>query len=117
MSRTIANSPGGCAARSRPVFPIVPDGVCPLFFPVLVRDKHDAAERLRARGVDALEFWNDSCEPGGHEMGSDAQFLRRHVLELPIHQDLTPRHIDHIARQMAEPRARGGRVMGATYQR
>jgi hypothetical protein len=34
-------------------------------------------------------------------MGPDAQFLRRHVLELPIHQDLTPRHIDHIARQMS----------------
>ena len=33
-------------------------------------------------------------------MGADAQFLRRHVLELPIHQDLTPRHIDHMARQV-----------------
>jgi hypothetical protein len=35
-------------------------------------------------------------------MGPDAQFLRRHVLELPIHQDLTARHIDHIARQMSD---------------
>ena len=78
----------------------LPDGVCPLFFPVLVDDGHETAERLRARGVDALEFWNGS-EPGGHEMGPDAQFLRRHVLELPIHQDLTARHIDHIARQMS----------------
>ncbi len=86
------------------VFPKLPDGVCPLFYPVLVRDKHETAERLRARGVDALEFWNDSCEPGGHEMGADAQFLRRHVLELPIHQDLTPRHIDHVARQMVSLR-------------
>jgi dTDP-4-amino-4,6-dideoxygalactose transaminase len=83
-----------------PVFRSVPDGVCPLFFPVLVGDKHETAERLRARGVDALEFWNDSSEPGGHEMGPDAQFLRRHVLELPIHQDLTSRHIDHVARQV-----------------
>jgi perosamine synthetase len=83
-----------------PVFSAIPDGTCPLFFPVLVHDKHGTAERLRARGVDALEFWNDSSEPGGHEMGPDALFLRRHVLELPIHQDLTPRHIDHIARQM-----------------
>src|SRR6188474_581758 len=81
-------------------FPSVPHGVCPLFFPVIVPDKHAAAEQLRARGVDALEFWNDSSEPGGHEMGPDAQFLRRHVLELPIHQDLTPRHVDHIARQV-----------------
>jgi len=96
--RRLAERLGGDAV---PVFRALPDGVCPLFFPVLVDDKHETAERLRARGVDALEFWNDSSEPGGHEMGPDAQFLRRHVLELPIHQDLTARHIDHIARQMS----------------
>ena len=84
----------------RQAFPSVPHGVCPLFFPVVVPDKQAAARQLRAHGVDALEFWNDSSEPGGHEMGPDAQFLRRHVLELPIHQDLTSRHIDHIARQV-----------------
>jgi hypothetical protein len=83
------------------VFPDLPEGVCPLFFPIIVSDKHAAAEALRARGVDALEFWNDSVEPGGHDMSSDARFLRRHVLELPIHQDLTPRHIDHVARQVS----------------
>src|SRR5688572_28340298 len=83
------------------VFPTLPDGVCPLFFPIIVSDKHAAADALRARGVDALEFWNDSVEPNGQEMSSDACFLRRHVLELPIHQDLTPRHIDHIARQVS----------------
>ena len=83
------------------VFPELPEGVCPLFFPVIVRDKHAAAEALRARGVDALEFWNDSVEPRGHEMSADTRFLRRHVLELPIHQDLTSRHIDHVANQVA----------------
>jgi dTDP-4-amino-4,6-dideoxygalactose transaminase len=82
------------------VFPTVPDGACPLFFPIVVPDKQATAERLRSCGVDALEFWNDSSEPGGQEMGPDAQFLRQHVLELPIHQDLTPRHIDHIARHV-----------------
>jgi dTDP-4-amino-4,6-dideoxygalactose transaminase len=83
------------------VFHDVPDGACPLFFPIVVEDKHAAADALRAHGVDALEFWNDSVEPGGHEMGPDARFLRRHVLELPIHQDLTTRHIDHVARQVS----------------
>ena len=83
------------------VFPELPDGVCPLFFPIVVADKHAAATALRDRGVDALEFWNESVEPGGHEMSEDARFLRRHVLELPIHQDLTGRHIDHVARQVS----------------
>jgi hypothetical protein len=83
-----------------PVFPVLPAGVCPLFFPVFVPDKAAAAEALRARGVDALEFWNESME-SGDEMGPSARFLRRHVLELPIHQDLTPAHIAHMARQIA----------------
>ena len=83
-----------------PVFPVLPDGVCPLFFPVFVPDKAAAAEALRARGVDALEFWNESME-SGEEMGPSARYLRAHVLELPIHQDLTPGHIAHIARQIS----------------
>jgi hypothetical protein len=102
-TRRVENYRRLSALLDRPVarvFPDIPDGVCPLFFPILVADKRDAAKRLRARGVDALEFWNESSEPGGLEMGPDARFLRRHVLELPIHQDLAPRHIDHIARQV-----------------
>lgn len=83
-----------------PVFATLPDGVCPLFFPVLVPDKHTAAVALQARGVDALEFWNDS-EDGGTEMAANARYFRQHVLELPIHQDLTPRHLAHIARQVS----------------
>jgi dTDP-4-amino-4,6-dideoxygalactose transaminase len=89
-----------------PVFPTLPDGVCPLFFPVVVADKHAAAEALRRRGVDALEFWNESSDSGA-EMSHAARYLRRHVLELPIHQDLTPRHIAHIARQVSLTRRSG----------
>lgn len=83
------------------VFPEMRDGVCPLFFPILVPDKHAAAVALQQRGVDALEFWNDGVEPGGSEMSADARFLREHVLELPIHQDLTPDHIAYLARQVS----------------
>jgi CelD/BcsL family acetyltransferase involved in cellulose biosynthesis/dTDP-4-amino-4,6-dideoxygalactose transaminase len=83
------------------VFSGLPDGACPLFFPILVDDKHAAAQALQRRGVDALEFWNESIE-SGEEMAQDARFLRSHVLELPIHQDLTPRHLAYMARQVAE---------------
>jgi hypothetical protein len=65
---------------------------------VIVPDKHAAAVALRGRGVDALEFWNESTE-SGDEMGSHARYLRAHVLELPIHQDLTPKQVDYVARQ------------------
>jgi dTDP-4-amino-4,6-dideoxygalactose transaminase len=84
------------------VMPDPDDDVCPLFFPVLVADKHAAAISLQARGVDALEFWNEGAEAGGQEMCADTRFLRTHVLELPIHQDLTAAHIDYIARQVSQ---------------
>ena len=82
------------------VFSDLPDGVCPLFFPIIVGDKAAAARTLQQRGVDALEFWNESME-SGQEMGPPARFLREHVLELPIHQDLTPRHLAHVAREVS----------------
>jgi len=72
-------------------------GVCPLFLPILVPDKRAVVDALRKDGVEALEFWNDSIEPGGTEMSPHARFLREHVLELPLHQDLTARHMTHMA--------------------
>ncbi len=76
------------------------EGVCPLFFPILVADKHAAARALEQRGVSTVEFWN-SGDPEAAENGfADTQFLRRHVLELPIHQDITPAQIEYMTKQI-----------------
>jgi len=80
------------------VFSGLPASVCPLFFPILVPDKPAAARALQRSGIDALEFWNEGME-SGDEMCPDTRFLRAHVLELPIHQDLTPRQIAYMARE------------------
>jgi len=90
---------------SRPL-PDPVDGVCPLFFPILVQDKHDVVRSLKKDGIEALEFWNDSIEPGGFEMSGGARFLRAHVLELPIHQDLTPRHMAYLADRVSRMKLR-----------
>jgi dTDP-4-amino-4,6-dideoxygalactose transaminase len=82
----------------------LPDGVCPLFYPILVDDKPVFAQAARSRGIQALEFWNH----GAHDIAGDAssegphaRFLRQHTLGLPIHQDLTARHIEYVAHQIA----------------
>jgi len=72
-------------------------GMCPTIFPMLVPDKHAAAEALRARGIAAMEFWNHG-DPEAR--GADALFLREHVLELPIHQDVTPDQVEYMAREV-----------------
>ena len=86
---------------SRPL-PDPEPGVCPLFFPILVPSKRAAVGALAQRGVEALEFWNDSSEPDGREMSASARFLREHVLELPIHQDLTERHMTYMAECLSQ---------------
>ncbi|MBI4478310.1 MAG: DegT/DnrJ/EryC1/StrS family aminotransferase [Acidobacteria bacterium] len=83
--------------RVRPVHRELPPGVCPLFFPILVDDKRHTATALREQGVEALEFWNYGADPAAQESPS-TRHLRAHVLALPIHQDLSPAHIDHAAR-------------------
>jgi dTDP-4-amino-4,6-dideoxygalactose transaminase len=75
------------------------EGVCPLFFPILVKDKHEAAKALWSSGIGAVEFWNGAAEGnGGHR--SDAQYLRNHLLELPIHQGVGPPQVHYIANQV-----------------
>jgi dTDP-4-amino-4,6-dideoxygalactose transaminase len=95
------------AGQVTPLHDELPDGVCPLLFPILVEDKPETADDLRTCGIDVLEFWNHGAEgvdvAGSQEQDppSYAQYLRRHVLGLPIHQDLTDRHIDYVAEQVA----------------
>ncbi len=78
----------------------LPDGVCPLFFPILVPNKRAAVETLGKLGIETIEFWNDSVGPW-EEMSPAARFLHAHVLELPIHQDLRPADVAYMARQLS----------------
>jgi dTDP-4-amino-4,6-dideoxygalactose transaminase len=95
--QTLATLLNGCAT---PAMSGLDAGVCPLFYPVLVRDKAEAARALRERGVDALEFWNHGATPDNAGESPTTRLLRSHVLALPVHQDLTTRHLVHMARQM-----------------
>ena len=75
--------------------------VCPLFFPLLVKDKPAAAATLLRHGVQTVQFWNEG-DPQARRQGSAAEFLRRHVLEVPIHQDATVDRLDQAAKVIIE---------------
>lgn len=88
--------------RTPPVFGQVPPGASPLFYPLLCPDKAAVAERLAAKGIETVDFWRV-----GHPLCPVAEFpetasLRRHVLELPCHQDLEPEDMAWVARSAAE---------------
>jgi hypothetical protein len=77
----------------------LPDGTNPLFFPIAVDDKRAAYHRLRQAGVAAIDFWSGG-DPACADGFADAAWLRRHVLEVPIHQDLDDDAIDFVARSV-----------------
>jgi len=73
---------------SEPLFPDLPRGVAPFFYPLVVDDNKRIADRLNARGIEAVDFWR-----GSHPGCDLAEFpevarLRRSVVEIPCHQDI-----------------------------
>ena len=65
-----------------------------------MRDKHAVALALWRRGIGAVEFWNGVRPLAERVSGPEAQYLRAHVLELPIHQDGGPSQVEYIADQV-----------------
>lgn len=97
-------------AGIRPLFPEVPEGVCPMALPLLSTEgSATVVERLRQAGVAAGRFEEMPpeilSEPSCHQV---ALWFYEHLLWVPIHQSLTPRHIDEIAERViaAAPTAR-----------
>ena len=88
------------AGRVAAVKETLEDGVCPLFFPLLVADKESARRRLADKGIETVPFWNEGDPAAVGAAFSDVSFLRQHVLELPIHQDVTTDQVEHMARQV-----------------
>ncbi len=82
--------------------PTLPDGVCPLFLPVLVEDNQQVCNALIERGICAGGFWNWFPPGVPVEEFPDTAFLRKHVLELQVHQDLEPEHLEATAYHLRE---------------
>ncbi len=97
-----------------PLFNQLPPGVCPLFYPLVVEEKAEVMARLRARGVETIDFWrhfHPACDAGAFPEVAE---LRRTVLELPVHQDLTPERMAVVADEVRSVVARRPRLRTAS---
>ncbi|HSP79033.1 MAG TPA: DegT/DnrJ/EryC1/StrS family aminotransferase [Myxococcaceae bacterium] len=75
---------------SPPVFNQLPAGACPLFYPLVVEDKAELMARLNVRGIEAIDFWrhfHPACDASAFP---EVVQLRRSIVEIPCHQDLSP---------------------------
>jgi len=76
--------------RTRPLLTDLPPGACPLFFPIWC-DRRDEAQGVLTRcGVVAYRWWS-ARHPGVPREGfPEVDDLKRHVLVLPVHNQLAP---------------------------
>jgi hypothetical protein len=85
----------------RTLYGALPEGVCPLSLPILARDKERVHEALLHDGVGNVNFWSRWRPEVPRERFPEVDFLRRHVLEIPVHQALRARHMEFIAERVS----------------
>ena len=78
-----------------PLFATLPEGVCPLAFPIQVKQRNRLCNDLKRHMISAIPWW-----AGFHrginswEDFPDACFLKNNTIALPIHQDLNFKDIE-----------------------
>ena len=85
----------------RPLYNQLPPGACPLCFPIIIDNPTQIAAQLRQhRILDAKPWWPTFHRHLPWQQFPDAQHLKTHTLTLPVHQQLTPTQINHIAQTL-----------------
>ena len=81
-----------------PLYPELKEGVCPLYFPVIAKNRDQLSHRLKKMGILAICFWAGYHRSLPWDDYPDACFLKDNVLILPIHQQLGCDHMEYVAK-------------------
>lgn len=92
LDTILKNCPG-----MEPLFKELPEGICPLFFPVLVEKRDQIVSNLRSRSIDAKAWWKGFHRSFPWNDFPDACYLKDRLLALPVHQDLSDKDIAYVA--------------------
>jgi perosamine synthetase len=83
----------------------LPDGACPMLFPLILDGYPQAHLALRAMGIPAVT-WGEVIPPGLNLQDfPESAFLYDNLVLLPVHQSLRQRDLDDIATAVAAIRA------------
>lgn len=85
----------------RPVFPSLPEGVCPMAFPLWVADRDCVQAALAQAGVEAYPWPDLPSRVGPEHLGGVSRMARR-LLLLPIHQNVGAKSIERMGRVMRQ---------------
>jgi dTDP-4-amino-4,6-dideoxygalactose transaminase len=83
-----------------PLFKTLPESICPLYFPIIVKNRAYLFRELNELSIAAIEWWSGYHRDLPWEEYLDACFLKDNVLALPVHQQLNSEHITFIAEKV-----------------
>ncbi len=83
--------------KVRPIFDELPEGVCPLSFPVLIENRDENRKRLWEQGVETDLHWNKLLPKQlDRKKFKDTFYIAKRELSLPVHQDLKEKQMKYI---------------------
>jgi perosamine synthetase len=84
-----------------PLIPL-PPGAVPLFYPLVTEDSKAMVTELLARGIEATEFWRGPHPACDVRQFPDVAWLRKSIMEVPCHQDISMPTLRRIASTVRE---------------
>ncbi len=84
-------------AGIRPLLTILPDGACPVVFPIECDQRTALYRHLLECCIAAIPWWAGFHEAIEWDAFPVARRLKESVVALPLHQGLGPEHMDYIA--------------------
>jgi dTDP-4-amino-4,6-dideoxygalactose transaminase len=85
-----------------PLFRELPEGVCPLCFPIIVRNRDSLQIKLYERNIYADTWWDGYHKAIDWDSYPDACYLKENILTLPIHEGLNDQDIVCIVENMID---------------
>jgi len=86
----------------KPLFNELPEGVCPLYFPILVNKSKYINLQLNLRSIGSIAWWSLYHRNCSWPDYPEACYLKNNLLVLPVHHQINERHIDYIIQQVNE---------------
>jgi dTDP-4-amino-4,6-dideoxygalactose transaminase len=86
------------AREIQPLFSELPEGVCPVVFPVLTDKRAELRAELTRRRIEAIEWWAGYHQAINWGEFPEAVYLKTHLLALPVHQGLSEQDMGYIVR-------------------
>jgi perosamine synthetase len=92
----------GTVSEVAPLFPILPEEICPWIFPLVVHEITDLQRILKAKGIPVTSWSGVIHRACPLEKFPNARFLYENLLFLPVHQSLVTEDIQTMIRILRE---------------